>query len=183
MLNYNDLYEHLRKEKYGEKLQQLPKDFVLLFSEYLADQKKKFSNLSDIFADDLIKDKKQFENSLSIFREVMLRSKKKILQLVFVAAETGIMKRDYGDMLDFERALFDRLVMAVNDSERELNDLLTGRKIEVGNKMVIMTGNVEEFISLTGEVVGPFKIGDLVNIEDKVAEILVSDGKARFVDE
>ena len=125
MLSYNDLYEHLRKEKYSEHLQNLPKDFVPRFSEYMALTRKKFANIEiNEFAEEILKEKKQYENSMAIFRELMLRRKKKILNLVFIAAETGIMKRDFADMLPFEQALFERLVMAINDADKSLSELL-----------------------------------------------------------
>src|SRR3989344_6074690 len=99
MLSYNDLYEVLRKEKYSELLQILPKNFLLDFCEYLVDKKEQSSKDDGLFVDSVMKSRKQVENSLAIFKELILRRKKKILNLVFVAAETGIMKRDYEIML------------------------------------------------------------------------------------
>ena len=107
MLTYNDLYEFLRKEKYSEQLQKLPRDFVKEFSSYMVETRKRFSNVEvDSFSDDILKEKKQYENAVAIFKELMLRRKKKILNLVFIAAETGVMKRDFTDMLSFEKDLF-----------------------------------------------------------------------------
>src|SRR3989344_4851921 len=102
MMSYNDLYELLRKEKYSEPLQQLPKNFLSEFSGYIKENSFDYTQANEI-NDALSKSKKQFENSLSLFRELMLRRKKKILNLIFVAAETGIMKRDYENMLDVEK--------------------------------------------------------------------------------
>ena len=39
MISYNDLYEVLRKEKYSEALQVLPKGFVEDVSEYLSERR------------------------------------------------------------------------------------------------------------------------------------------------
>ena len=184
MLTYNDLYEYLRKEKYSEQLQNLPKDFVLQFSDYMAEIRKKFCDVGvDSFSDDILKEKKQYENAMAIFKEMMLRRKKKILNLVFVAAETGIMKKDFADMLSFERDLFERLVMAVNDAEKALHELLNGKPLESANKMIIVKENIEQFVDMSGEIVGPFEKGVLVNLNAQVADILVSGNKAMFVDE
>ena len=92
---YNDLYELLRKEKYSENLQQLPKNFILEVSVFLNGLKSDSTKEDDLFTDSALKSKKQLENSIAIFKEMILRRKKKLLNLVFVAAETGIMKRDY----------------------------------------------------------------------------------------
>jgi DNA replication initiation complex subunit (GINS family) len=184
MLMYNDLYEVLRKEKNNDQLQALPENFVSDFSVYLKEKRKEFSSFGeDMFAEDILREKKQFENALSLFKELMLRRKKKILSLVFVAAETGVMKKDYTDMLSFEKDLFDKLVLGVSDSEKTLSDMLNGGKERVGNKMVVMSEDVEEFIDMAGKVVGPYKEGEVVGLDVKVADILVSGGKAKLVDE
>ena len=183
MLSYNDIYDYLRKEKYSEQLQPLPKKFVQEFSEYVNEAKKRFSSYDEgLFSDDILKEKKQFENAFAIFRELMLRRKKKILNLVFIAAETGIMKRDFADMLGFEQEVFEKLVKAVDEGDKRLNEILNG-KVEVTNKMMILQEDVEKFVDMSGNIVGPFKKGELINIDSKVADILVSNGKGKFVDE
>ena len=184
MLEYNDLYECLRKEKYAEQLQKLPKDFVQQFSDYLKSKKKDLSTDSeDMFAEDMLREKKQLENAFSIFRELLLRRKRKILNLVFVAAETGIMKRDFSDMLSFEQDLFERLVRSVNDADKVLHEEMNGKQIDISsNKMILIKEDIEEFVDMSGEGVGPYKKGDLVNLDSEVAEILVSGKKAVFVD-
>ncbi len=112
MISYNELYELVRKEKFSDGLQVLPKNFIEGFSEYIAVTKEQGNTDDGLFADSIAKSKKQFENSIALFKELMLRRKKKLLNLVFVAAETGIMKRDYENMLGFERELFDKFVRA-----------------------------------------------------------------------
>ncbi len=184
MLTYNDLYEFLRKEKYGEQLQKLPRDFVRQFSEYMVETRKKFSNVEvDSFSDDILKEKKQYENAVAIFKELMLRRKKKILNLVFIAAETGVMKKDFTDMLSFEKDMFERLVMAIDDADKSLSEEMNGKPLEKTNKMIIVKDDIEQFVDMAGEIIGPFKKGVLINLNAQVAEILVSGNKAMFVDE
>ena len=184
MLGYNDLYEILRKEKYSEVLQQLPKDFVGDFSEYLTDKIRESNKEDDLFQENVIKSKKQLENSVAIFKELMRLRKRKILSLVFVATETGIMKRDYENMLQTEREIFDKLVKAFEDGDKEMNSILNGRKKhEEKNRMIMFINDVEQFVDLNGKVMGPFSAGELVNLESEVADIFVQSGKASFVDE
>ena len=185
MISYNDIYELLRKEKYNETLQSLPKDFIKDFVDYLNDRKTGNESSDDLFMENVIKAKKQFENSIAIFKELILRRKKKLLNLVFVAAETGIMKRDYENMLKFEKSLFDKLVKAFEEGDKEIARIFNGqkKKEESENKMILFTQGVEQFVDMNGEVVGPFNSGELVYMNSKVSEILVQSGKARFVDE
>ncbi len=185
MISYNDLYEILRKEKYSETLQVLPKGFVEDIAQYLSDKKEMGGEKEDdLFADSVLKAKKQLENAISIFKELMLRRKKKLLNLVFVAAETGIMKRDYENMLAHERDVFDRLVKAFEDGDKEMGKILNGKKgHEDKHKMIIFNQGVEQFVGHKGEAIGPFASGELANLDAEIADILVKGGKAGYVDE
>ena len=187
MLSYNDLFEYLRKEKYGEQLQKLPSDFISGFSEFMVEMKKSFSKDEDSFLDDSLIVKKQHENSMAIFKELMLRRKRKILNLVFVAAETGVMKKDFEDMLSFEKNLFEKLVEEVSSADKELNKLMNGngKKIKssekVSEKKIKILEGVEEFVGLDGKAVGPFEKEAIAELDSQVAEILIGSGKAEAI--
>ncbi|MDO8508984.1 MAG: hypothetical protein Q7S27_04845 [Nanoarchaeota archaeon] len=184
MLTYNDLYELLRKEKYSETLQQIDRNFLTDFSEYLKKLREETKGESDLFSNGAADSKKQLENSIALFKGIILRRKKKLLQLVFVAAETGIMKRDYENMFDFEKKIFDNLVKALEEGDKELSLIMNGRqdsKLEF--KMIIFNENIDSFADMEGNLIGPFIKGDLVNLDSKVCDVLVSGKKASYVDE
>src|SRR3989344_818098 len=185
MISYNDIYEILRKEKYSDVLQQLPKNFIEDFSLYLSETRNKSSSEQDLFADSLAKSKKQVENSIALFKELILRRKKKLLSLVFTATETGIMKRDYENMLSHEKQVFDKFVSAFEEGDKVLSQMLLGDKAKSGNifKMVMINEGLDQFVSMDGSLIGPFSLGEVVNMDSKVAEILVSSGKASYIDE
>lgn len=185
MLSYTELYEYLRKEKFSEQLQNLPKNLVAQFGDFLKEKKKEFSSLDDTLSSEVMKEKKQFENAHSIFKELILRRKKKILNLVFIATETGIMKRDFADMLSFEKELFEDLISAINKGDDEMKALLNGKTkgAKDTHKMITLMENVEEFVDMDGNTIGPYKKGTLVNIDSTVADILISGGKASQIDE
>ena len=187
MITYNDLYEALRKERYNEQLQPLMKNFIKEVADYIKDREEVIGQGKDIFSDEVQKAKKQLENSVSIFKELMLRRKKKLLELSFVSAETGISKRDFENMLVFEKEVFDKVMTALNQGDKEIEKLLSG-KVEEGkevdkNKMIIFMQNTEEFLDLEGKKIGPFAKGDMVNISQEIANILIVDGKAEPVEE
>jgi DNA replication initiation complex subunit (GINS family) len=184
MLDYNELYEYVRKEKYGEQLQPLSKQFITDVAEFFNLRRKQMAHSSELFSEEALREKKQFENSLAIFRELIRIRKKKILNLVFVASETGIMKRDFTTMLTFEQELFERLVSAIGDADKALQNSLHGSSQTVApqQKMIIVTSPIAEFVDMSGSPVGPFDKGVLVNLDAKIADILISEGKAAFVD-
>ena|SRR3989344_7052315 len=185
MLSYNDICDILRKEKYSEVLQQLPKGFIDEFNEYISSKVGETNNSSDLFQENIAKSKKQLENSIALFKELFRVRKKKLLNLVFVATETGIMKRDYENMLSFEKEIFDELVKSFNGFDKELRSALIGKakKGEGKQRMVIFNQNVEQFVDMQGKLIGPFASGELANLENGVAEIFVTGGKAGYVDE
>ena len=78
----------------------MPKGFIEDYFEYLTDKKAESAKEDDVFQDNIIKSKKQFENSIALFKELMRLRKKKILSLIFIATKTGMMKRDYDNMLN-----------------------------------------------------------------------------------
>jgi len=186
MITYNDIYEALRKEKYSEQLQMLPKKFIENVSAYLADKKKLASQEGDLFSEEVMKVKKQLENAQAIFNELILLRKKKLLGLVFVASETGISKRDFENMLDYERELFDSLIASVKNAEKKLLLQFNGvDKVAGGQElqMLLILEDVEELVDFEGNPLGPFSKGEIVNLDKRVADILVSDGRAELVSE
>lgn len=185
MIGYNDLYDLLRKEKYSDTLQPLPKKFLEEFKEYVQENSSHSSAENNLFSNSDTKTKKQLENAISIFRELILKRKKKILNLVFVATETGIMKRDYENMLSIEKEIFDRLVKTFEDGDKEISRALNNQenKKQSDKRMIIFTQNVEEFVNHDGAAIGPFKSGELANLNAEIAKILVEGEKASFVDE
>ncbi|MEN9626690.1 MAG: hypothetical protein RL557_1018 [archaeon] len=184
MITYNELYEALRKERYSEQLQPLPKIFIKEVSAYLKDKKELADKKDDEFSETILKTKKQFENSLAIFKELMLRRKKKILELAFVAAETGISKRDFENMLAIEKDCFDGIMKSLEVEDKKISELLKGTEQEKKkHKMIVFVEDTEEFLDLEGNALGPYKRGDIVNISEEIASILIVDKKAEGVED
>ncbi|MEM3074425.1 MAG: hypothetical protein QW727_00570 [Candidatus Pacearchaeota archaeon] len=184
MITYNDLYEFLRKERYSEQLQQLPKKFISDTASYIAEKKKLVKQSGDFLQDDIQKTKKQIENTNSIFKELILLRKKKLLNLVFIASETGINKRDFENMLDFEKELFDNLMSSVHYAEKSILSEMSNNNShsdEEATKLVLFTENVGELMGMDGKPIGPFKKDDIVNLPKKIAEIFINDKKAEII--
>ncbi len=186
MITYNELYDVLRRERYSEQLQPIPKNFVKEVAVYLKDKKQIANKDDDDFSDTILKTKKQFENSIAIFKELMLRRKKKILDLAFVAAETGISKRDFENMLAIEKESFDSIMKSLEKGDKKIAEILKGSGEDVGepkNRMIVFIQNTDEFLDLDGNKLGPFKKGDVANLAEEIANILIIDKKAESVEE
>lgn len=184
MITYNEIYEAAKKERYSEQLQPLPKNFIVNVAEYLKEKKEMSLKEDDAFSDMITKTKKQFETAVVLFNELKRIRRKKILGLVLIASETGISKRDFENMLDFEKGLFEELMKSIDASDKKFNEIFNGAKNEImKNEMVVFKVDVEEFIGPDGEMMGGFKKGQIANLPYQIARILIEDEKAEKVDE
>ena len=182
MITYNDIYEAARKERYSEQLQRLPKAFINEVSNYLREKKDIALKQDDVFSDVIMKTKKQLENAITLFKELMLRRRKKILNLVLIAAETGISKQDFENMLKIEKDLFENLMKCIDGSDKEMNEALNGKVEETQkNELIVFKESVDELVDLQGNKIGPFEKGQIVNISNEIAKILIDDNKAEIV--
>lgn len=184
MITYNDIYEASRKERYSDQLQPLVKNFIQEVADYLKDKKQVSLKDDDAFSDVILKTKKQLENAITLFKELMLRRRKKILNLVLIAAETGISKQDFDNMLSFEKELFEEIMKCMDISEKKFSESLSGNKrLAQKNELVAFNTNVEEFVGLDGKKMGPFEKGQIANLPVEIAKILIEDKKVDVVEE
>jgi len=184
MITYNDLYEAARKERYSEQLQPIPKNFVSEVAKYIKDKKEIASKDSEDFSDVIMKTKKQLENAMTLFKELIIRRRKKILNLVLIATETGISKQDFENMLSVEKELFEELMNCMDLSEKKLNESFNGGENETSKKndLIVFIEDVEEFLDVEGEKMGPYSKGDIANIPKEIAKILLDGRKAEIIE-
>jgi len=183
MITYNDLYEALRKERYSDDLQLLNKSFLQEVFEYL-EEKKKFSDKDDdMFSDLVMKSKKKLENARAIFKELLLRRRRKILNLAFVASETGISKKDFENLMDFEKELFEDIVKSLEKADSNMTDSMAGGKVSSKFQLVKFMDDIGEFLDLEGESVGPFAKGEVANLNKEIVGILAQDKKVEVLEE
>ncbi|OYT36296.1 hypothetical protein B6U91_01505 [Candidatus Pacearchaeota archaeon ex4484_71] len=184
MITYKDIYEAAKKERYSESLQPISKSFFREVAKYLKDKREAAAKDDDVFSDSLLKTKKQLENAVTLFQELLRRRRKKILNLVLIASETGISRKDFENMLQVEKDLFEKLVESIEESDKQLNMVINGDKDvekDMKNMLIVFLEHVEELTDLEGEKIGPFEEGQIANIPKEIAEILISEGKVQKV--
>jgi DNA replication initiation complex subunit (GINS family) len=186
MITYDDLYEAFRKEKYSDQLQVLPKKFLEDVAAYLKEKKEFVSKEDDLFSDMSMKNKKMLENAIASFRGLIRLRKKKILALAFVASEVGISKKDFENLMAFERELFEESVKSLEKAEKNLGDLMSGVSSEGDSKkhqLVRFLEDVPEFLNMEGESAGPFEKGEVANLEKEIVNILEKDKRVEILEE
>ena len=179
MITFNDIYEASRKERYSEKLQDLPENFIQEVADYLKEKREISLKNDDAFSDVVMKTKKQLENANTLFKELMNRRKKKILNLILIATETGISKKDFDNMLDFEKKLFEELMKCVDVSDNKISEAVSGKPKNGENmQRIFFKEGVGELAGLNGEQIGPFKKDQSAELPKEIAKILIESGKA-----
>ena len=103
------------------------------------------------------------------------------MSLILIATETGISKKDFDNMLDFEKGLFEDMMKCIDSSDKKLNEGLNGKEKSQSNDLVVFLDNVEEFVGLGGEKMGGFTKGQIANIPKEIAKILIDDKKVELV--
>jgi len=183
MITFNDIYESLRKEKYSENLQLLPKKFLVEVSEYFREKREFLDKEDDMYSDLAIRNKKKLENAMTSFKDLLRLRKRKILNLAFVASEVGISKKDFENLLGFEKDLFEEVVRELEKADREKEAEMTGNDNgDKRHKLVRFLEDVPEFLNFDGEEVGPFSKGEIANLESEVVEILQQDKRVEVLE-
>src|SRR3989344_3111615 len=184
MITFSEIYEAMRKEKYSEQLQKLPKKFLIEASDYFREKKDFLNKEGDLFSDMATKNKKKLENALSSFRDLLRTRKKKILNLAFVASEVGISKRDFENLLGFEKDLFEEVVKDLEKAEKNLAiEMEGGQKDEMKHRLARFFEDVSEVLGFEGNEIGPFKKGEIANLERELVEVFGKDSRVEVVEE
>src|SRR4030042_3129551 len=146
MITYSEIYEVLRREKYSDQIQQLPKNFFSDVANYLQDKKKLTEKDSDAFSETVMKMKKQCENAGSIIKELIMRRERKIVNMALLAVKTGVNKKDVEKMLDHEKELFEFVTGKIEDTERKFISLMEqgGEKKDLKNQLIRFSQDTSE---------------------------------------
>jgi DNA replication initiation complex subunit (GINS family) len=186
MITYQEIYDLLRKEKYNEALQELPKNFLVELAQYINEKREMINKeTKSIFSDTINMTRKQLDNTMAIIREIITLREKKILNLALVSSKTGVSKKDVENMLKYEKELFEAITKKLEDNQINVDKTLNGENKEgkdlKNNLMIRFKEEVPKFLDLEGKEMGPFKRGDMANLSQDIAKILLEDEKAEKI--
>ena len=86
------------------------------------------------------------------------------------------------NFVDFEKKLFEDFTKCMDDSDKNLNEILNNKKKKVQkNELVVFLMDVEGFMDLEGEKMGPYEKGQIVNLPIEIIKILIEGGKVEVV--
>ncbi len=126
-INYETLFDLLRREKNREELQTLDKDFYDQVLAYLGEKKESLSKKDDeLFASaEKEKLKIQFQNIRRIIKELYEKREKKIINMAMSRARTGSDVIDTSSLLPSEKDFFnDQVVLFLKYKETVLDRII-----------------------------------------------------------
>lgn len=189
-LTYESLYEILRNEKYKKELQNLDDDFFRHITKYMEEkalmlnsQKSKDS----IFASQQ-KAAKEIDNTKRIVKELYEIREKKLMEIARLNARSQ--NRIEPKMVKEEADLYNSLLTIITRfREGILDNMLEGKKPEIQespqkpaqaqeNKMIRFVHAVPKFVAEDLRTYGPYDDGDMANLPEKSAKVLVKAGRA-----
>ena len=106
------------------------------------------------------------------------------MNLAFTASEVGFGKKDFENLLSFEKDLFEEIVRSLERAESNLNSDMSGaQKDEKKHKLVRFLEDIPEFLDFDGNEIGPFDKGELANLEGEIVEIFQKDKRVEVLEE
>ena len=74
---------------------------------------------------------------------------------------------------------------SLEKGDKKISEMLKGSEEDEKkkNKMVVFIEDTDEFLDLERNKLGPFKKGDVANIAEEIANILIVDKKAEGISE
>ncbi|MFH1849207.1 MAG: hypothetical protein ABH879_03385 [archaeon] len=192
-INYETLFELLRREKGREPLQKLDKTFYSDVERYLAEKAQRMreqEHKADIFSSaERNSARNQIDNTRQILHSLYDRRERKIIVMAINNSRMGSNLVDTSALLDEEKRLFGSLVAEMRKGREEIllslfNPRPAAKPLPVSSKLRIMTlTDIPKFIGPGLEVIGPFARNTEIELESKVANVLVEKGKAELAAE
>jgi len=200
VITYETLYELLRREKLRAELQPLDKNFFKDVVKYLSEKQtildSQMQKVSVFSSSETQKTQKEIENIKRMIQELYERRERKIFDQALFASRLDD-KAKIQEMLDEEKALYNSLVLTLNQARKGiLFNILSLKNPEIkeenkpkelkienkpNNKLIKFAHATPKFVGEGLEVYGPFEEEDVAALPLKVANILIKNNRAEAI--
>jgi len=199
-MDISDIITYLQKEKEKKTLQNLQKDFYVKVSELLKKYKKQLEAYKSDSKEyrEVIATIDRLKESLSEL--INIRISKIINNTVLeVKEDLNIISEDF---LEEEEKLLYSLIKKILKSYKEniQNKIINGEEIDINKffsdininislyqnkidkKIVVIKNQLPKIVGPNGKIYGPFKVGDIIILNNNFAEKLENTGIGKTVD-
>jgi len=167
MLTYEVIRKIAMDEKAAPKLTKLPADFFENVRVYL-DKKDKISQSKE--------DRWELDSAKRWLQDLLDMRERKLLMIAPAYVKSGVMP---GDITAEEEGFFDRLVEQIKEFRARNKDVLEGKTEVLGS--VAFMQDVPRFIGVNMRNYGPFSKGDVANIPEDNAKVLIEKQAAKKI--
>ena len=180
-INYEIIYDVLRKEKYNPELQKLDENFYKDVLNYLKEKEsilKSQEKKESVFTSEIEKTKKQIENAKKLLKEIYERRESKIIQLAIASSRNNSNNKD--SILPEELLIYEIFINNLNHFRNSVinkilnqvpKDLKTAK--EQKTLLVRFLNPLPKFLGTDLTIYGPFKQEDIANIPIEIAQMLI----------
>lgn len=169
-LNYEELRKIQARERASPVLQSIPDKFYTSVVKLI---ESKNENLKNNFS---LTEAREYESILRVAEDIHER---RIQKIVLRAMKAGGGQEEIA-LTGEEAELFERISRAVSDDREKFSRIVGGKegKSEESIKRIKILKNLPKFVGTDLKVYGPFKEGDIAELPEKEAQLLVSRGIA-----
>jgi DNA replication initiation complex subunit (GINS family) len=88
-------------------------------------------------------------------------------------------------MTDEEQKLFETIIAEIEKNEKTLGNIIHGVHEEknLKNQLVRFKQDIPAFLDADEQSLGPFKSGEIANLSRKIADILVGNNQAEYLED
>ena len=201
-VSYETLFDLMKREKERADLQKLDENFFQYLTEFL----KEKNNLLNKSPDESVEEKRDSERQLENIKKILIdlygRREKKISGLALDKSKTKSTIVDTNTLLKEEKQFFDDLIklfdryrhgilfnildgkLPIVEEKKETHQVEAPEKekeVKKNKKMIRFTNAVPKFVGEELEEYGPFEEEDIANLPIKIADLLVSKGRAEEI--
>jgi DNA replication initiation complex subunit (GINS family) len=173
-LSYDELRKIQARERASPVLQSLPEGFYASVRKLV---EKKNEGLKSNFS---LTEAREYESILKVVEDIHERRRQKI---VLRAMKSGAGQEEIA-LTGEEAELFERISKAVAEDGDKFKIMIGGNENKVGEekiKRIKILKNLPKFVGTDLKVYGPFKEGDITELPEKEAQLLVSRGIAEHM--
>jgi DNA replication factor GINS len=173
-LSYDELRKIQARERASPVLQSIAESFYASVVKLI---EKKNESLKSNFS---LTEAREYESILKVVEDIHERRKQKI---VLRAMKTGLGQEEIA-LSGKEAELFEKISKAVAEDREEFNRMVGGRESKAGEeriKRIKILKNLPKFVGTDLKIYGPFKEGEMIELPEKEAQLLVNRGIAEQI--
>jgi len=165
MLSYEALRKMVNEEKTNQKMIELPDGFFEEVTTYLENKRRMSETKEDSW---------EYDSAKRLLQDLLDKRESKIVNLALFHIRSGA---DPGKLGKEEREFFDYIVSGIRSFRKNMKESVEG---EMEPMLTIgFLADAPEFVGMDERNYGPFRKGDVVNIPKDNANLFVTKGLAR----